>query len=160
MGSQRVGHHWATFTQFFLRWIEHYLGYSVVVEEWIYFHLDFQFIKYLSSISLRLFEEGNSLVVQWLGLWAFTAKSRFTSSVPHQESKIPQAVWCSQKKKRRQLFEEDSWNISVRWENLHESIWSKCTLEVAHQWHMGTTETTDHSLAQIKFIGFLNWVHS
>ena len=141
MGSKRVEHHWATFTQFFLRWIEHYLGYSVLVEEWIYFHLDFQFIKYLSSISLRLFEEGNSPVVQWLGLWAFTAKSWFTSSVPHQESKIPQAVWCSRKKKRWRLFEEDSWNISVRWENLCESIWSKvytggCTpVAHGHDWN-------------------------
>ena len=160
MGSKRVEHHWATFTQFFLRWIEHYLGYSIVVEEWIYFHLDFQFIKYLSSISLILFEEGNSPVVQWLGLWAFTAKSWFTSSVPHQESKIPQAVWCSWKKK-----DDDSLKRTVETFQLDERTYVKvsdlkCTLEVAHQWPMGTTETTDHSLAQIKFVGFLNWVHS
>ena len=41
---------------------------------------------------------GNSLVVQWLGLHAFTAEG--LGSIPCWGTKIPQAVWCSQKKKR------------------------------------------------------------
>ena len=39
---------------------------------------------------------GNSLVVQWLGLCAFTAKG--VGSIPGQGTKIPQAAWCGQKK--------------------------------------------------------------
>ena len=39
---------------------------------------------------------GNSLVVQWLGLHAFTAKDQ--GSIPGQGTKIPQATWCGQKK--------------------------------------------------------------
>ena len=38
---------------------------------------------------------GNSLVVQWLGLCAFTTKR--TGSVCGWRAKIPQDVWCSQK---------------------------------------------------------------
>ena len=37
------------------------------------------------------------MVVQWLRLGAFTAVA--LSSVPGWGTKIPQAVWCSQKKK-------------------------------------------------------------
>ena len=33
---------------------------------------------------------------QWLGLWAFTAKG--AGLIPGQGTKIPQAVWCDQKK--------------------------------------------------------------
>ena len=39
---------------------------------------------------------GNSLVVQWLGLFAFTAKD--LGSIPGQGTKIPQAAWHGQKK--------------------------------------------------------------
>ena len=39
----------------------------------------------------------NSLAVQWLGLWAFTAEG--SGSMPGQGAKIPQAMRCSQKKK-------------------------------------------------------------
>ena len=42
-------------------------------------------------------KQGNSLAVQWLGLGTFTAVAR--GSVPGQETKIPQAVRHSQKKK-------------------------------------------------------------
>ena len=38
---------------------------------------------------------GDSLVIQWLGL--FTDKDG--SSVPDWGTKIPQAAWCSQKKR-------------------------------------------------------------
>ena len=40
----------------------------------------------------------NSLVVQWLRLCTFTAKG--PGSIPGQGTKIPQAVWSSQKKKK------------------------------------------------------------
>ena len=39
--------------------------------------------------------EGNSLVVQWLGHHAFTAEGR--GSIPVLGTKILQATWCSQK---------------------------------------------------------------
>ena len=42
---------------------------------------------------------GNSLVVQWLGLRALTAEGLV--SIPAQGTKIPQAVWCGQKKRER-----------------------------------------------------------
>ena len=41
---------------------------------------------------------GTSLVVQWLGLHALTAKGLCT--IPGQGTKIPQAAWCSQKEKK------------------------------------------------------------
>ena len=40
----------------------------------------------------------NFLAVQWLGLSAFTAMG--LGLIPGQGTKIPQAVWCSQKKKK------------------------------------------------------------
>ena len=40
----------------------------------------------------------NSLVVQWLGLHALTAEG--LSSIPDHGTKIPQASWCGQKKKK------------------------------------------------------------
>ena len=42
---------------------------------------------------------GNSLVVQWLGLCAFTAKG--LGSIPGRGTKIPKATRCSQKKKKK-----------------------------------------------------------
>ena len=42
---------------------------------------------------------GNSLAVQWLGLGAFTAKGQ--GSIPSWGTKIPQAAWLGQKKKKR-----------------------------------------------------------
>ena len=42
---------------------------------------------------------GNSLVVQWLGHYALTAKS--LGSIPGRGTKIPQATWCSQKRKKK-----------------------------------------------------------
>ena len=41
---------------------------------------------------------GNNLTVQWLGLHTFTAG--VLGSIPGQETKIPQAVQCGQKKKK------------------------------------------------------------
>ena len=42
-------------------------------------------------------KEGNSLVVQWLGLIAFTAEG--PGSFPGRGTKIPQAAQCGQKNK-------------------------------------------------------------
>ena len=42
--------------------------------------------------------EGNSLVVQWLGLHAFTAKN--LGSVPGQETEIPYAAWQPKRRKK------------------------------------------------------------
>ena len=42
---------------------------------------------------------GTPLMVQWLGLGAFTAKG--PGSIPGQEIKIPQAVGCGQKIKTK-----------------------------------------------------------
>ena len=58
-------------------------------------------INYMSFSTLyyKIGFVGNSLTVQWLGLHAFTAEG--TGSVPGWGTKIPQAVWCSQKKEKR-----------------------------------------------------------
>ena len=40
---------------------------------------------------------GNSLVIQWLGFCALIAED--LGSVPGQGTKIPQAMWCGQKRK-------------------------------------------------------------
>ena len=48
---------------------------------------------------IRVVAFGNSLVVQWLGLWAFTAKAM--GSIPGRGTKIPEAAWCGQKKKKK-----------------------------------------------------------
>ena len=42
----------------------------------------------------RTGDGGNSLVVQWLGLCAFSAEGQ--GSIPGQGTKIPQAIWHSQ----------------------------------------------------------------
>ena len=57
-----------------------------------------------SIIGLLKEKEGNSLVVQWLGLCALTAEGPV--SIPGQGTKILQAVWCSQKKKERKKKKE------------------------------------------------------
>ena len=38
-------------------------------------------------------------MVQWFGLWAFIAEG--TDLVPSWGTKIPQATWCGQKKKKK-----------------------------------------------------------
>ena len=64
------------------------------------------------SVITRLLKRprGNSLVVQWLGLSAFTAES--LGSIPGQGTKILKATQCSKKKKKRKehilkLFSKD-----------------------------------------------------
>ena len=41
-------------------------------------------------------------MVQWLGLYAFTAKG--LGSIPGWGTKIQQAVWCGQKKKKKKTL--------------------------------------------------------
>ena len=43
---------------------------------------------------------GNSLEVQWLGLWALTAGG--LGSIPGRGTKIPQAAQCGQKQQQQQ----------------------------------------------------------
>ena len=45
---------------------------------------------------------GNSLVVQWLGLHAFTAEG--VGLIPGWGTKIPQAAWCGQRKKKKKKY--------------------------------------------------------
>ena len=47
---------------------------------------------------LKLFNVGNSLVVQWLGF--FTSTARDSGLIPGLGTKIQPAAWCSQKKKK------------------------------------------------------------
>ena len=48
---------------------------------------------------VKIFDLGNSLVVQWLGLHAFTAEG--PGSIPGRETKILQATWHDQKMKEK-----------------------------------------------------------
>ena len=54
---------------------------------------------------------GNSLVVQWLGLGAFTAKG--LDSIPGQGTKIPQASLCSQIKKKDFGDQVQEWELRL-----------------------------------------------
>ena len=53
----------------------------------------------------------NSLVVQWLGLRASTAKGR--GLIPGWGTKIPQAAWCGQKKKKKRWAQSVCWTARV-----------------------------------------------
>ena len=48
---------------------------------------------------IRIEPLGNSLAVQWLGLHAFTAENM--GSIPGRGTKIPQAAWHGQERKRK-----------------------------------------------------------
>ena len=63
----------------------------------------FKVLKWKSSIKNSI-TKGNSLVVQWLGLPAFTAKGM--GLIPGQGTKTLQAAWFSQKKKRKKKKKE------------------------------------------------------
>ena len=53
----------------------------------------------LADENLKIAILGNSLAVQWLGLWASTAGG--TGSIPGQGTNMPHAMRHSQKKKRK-----------------------------------------------------------
>ena len=52
---------------------------------------------------------GNSVVVLWLGLWAFTAKG--SDSIPSWETNILLAVQDGQKKKTEKKLTINTWNL-------------------------------------------------
>ena len=54
----------------------------------------------------------NSLAVQWLGLWVFTAEN--TGSIPGRGSKILQAMWQGKKIRLMETYQKD---IGI-WETL------------------------------------------
>ena len=58
----------------------------------------------------------NSLVVQWLGRHAFTAK--FLGSIPFWITKIPQTMLCGQKKKKKKIMK-----VIIETENDPRSGW-------------------------------------
>ena len=53
------------------------------------------------ELNLNLVTPGNSLVVQLLGLCAFTAED--AGSIPGQRIKILQATWPKKKKKKKKI---------------------------------------------------------
>ena len=67
-------------------------------------------IEWLQCLMLKRTEDskymslGNSLAVQWLGLHAFTVEGE--SSISGQDTKIPQASRCSQKKQKNKKKHE------------------------------------------------------
>ena len=56
-------------------------------------------MKKFNILSIKGLALGSSLVVQWLGLHALTAKG--PGSIPGQGTKIPRAVRCGQKKEKK-----------------------------------------------------------
>ena len=59
---------------------------------------DYQSIHLKTLKKKKQTQPRESLVVQWLGLGTFTAKS--LASIPDQRTKIPQAMWHSQENKK------------------------------------------------------------
>ena len=55
-------------------------------------------LKFNKVYLIKIFKTWTSLAVQWLGPGAFTAMA--LGSVPGQGTKIPQATWCRQKRKK------------------------------------------------------------
>ena len=55
--------------------------------------------QFLVWLKIKLLVLGNSLAVQWLGLRAFTSEG--LGSIPGWGTNIPEAVWYSQKKKKK-----------------------------------------------------------
>ena len=62
-------------------------------------------IMRISSLGMqKLMINGNSLVVQWLGLHASTAGGM--GSIPHPGSKISHVTWHGQKEEKKQMLKE------------------------------------------------------
>ena len=55
--------------------------------------------KFMISTPQKHGPPGNFLVVQWLGLNAFTCRGPV--SIPGWRTKIPQVMWCDQKNQQR-----------------------------------------------------------
>ena len=56
-------------------------------------------IRAIYILTTKSTVQGNSMVAQWLRLWAFTAEG--LDSIPDWRTKIPQASWYGQKKKKK-----------------------------------------------------------
>ena len=54
-------------------------------------------LKFFLTHTFTYKTERNSLAIHWLGLCAVIARA--WDSIPGQRTKIPQTIWCSQKKK-------------------------------------------------------------
>ena len=67
-------------------------------------HFFFLFIQFFKVVNT-----GNSLVVKWLGLCAFTAKG--LGSIPGRGTKIPQATRRNLKRKKK--CKNDPWLVSL-----------------------------------------------
>ena len=57
-----------------------------------------RFTRCFKEKGIKLGNKGNSLAVQWLGLYASIAEG--TGSIPGRRAKILQAVQCDEKKKK------------------------------------------------------------
>ena len=70
-----------------------------VFKKWIFFNSQtFKQKNFQLKMHLKV-EQENSLVVQWLGLCIFTDED--LGLIPGWGTKIPQAVWNNQKKKKK-----------------------------------------------------------
>ena len=60
--------------------------------------------RHLDCFNVSTRSDGNSLVVQWLGLWASTPGD--LDWIPAQENKILQAMQCDHKLKKKKLIKK------------------------------------------------------
>ena len=76
---------------------------------------DTQTLGHLLMLQSKVSVHGISLAVQWLRV--HTSNSWGAESIPSQETKIPHAAWCNQKKKRLspaygELWPEWTWSMA------------------------------------------------
>ena len=89
-------HEWSKGMFFFFLAVLHGLGNLNSLEEFPRTSPRGMFFTRITLKHFFFFLKGNSLVVQWLGLCAFTAKG--LGSIPGQGTKMPEAAWHGQKK--------------------------------------------------------------
>ena len=79
----------------------------------MWYEVGSNFIIFHVAIQIHLFKKailGNSLVVRWLELCAFTAEG--AGSIPGQGTKIPKATQHSQKEKKISYSFPIGWSLS------------------------------------------------
>ena len=81
---------------------QHSYQWLLLVEDFFQIIHDHSSVLYTSWESVKY---RNSLGVQWLGSYVFTAES--SRSIPGHTTKDPQAVWCGQKKRKRERCHMD-----------------------------------------------------